>query len=214
LQVPISQFAPPSEERQDGLVQPAIAATGLVVRVRGSVIDVEFRNGALAALYEALVVEWDGAHPLLIETEGHLDPHTVRAVAIQNTAGLYRGCAVRKTGNPISVPVGEQVLGRLIDAVGEPIDGGVAFASDIPRWSIHRAAPPFKRQDPTREAFQTDIKVIDLLAPLANGGKAGMFGGAADRKPCLKPVTRNSRSRREYRRRRRDDFRFARDAPS
>jgi F-type H+/Na+-transporting ATPase subunit beta len=184
LQVPTSQIALPTEHH-DGLAQPAIVATGLVVRVRGSVIDVEFPDGALPALYEALVVEWDGPYPLLIETEDHLDPHTVRAVAMQNTAGLYRGCAVRKTGSPISVPVGEQVLGRLINAVGEPIDGAGAFGSDVPRWSIHRAAPPFNRQDPTRQVFQTGIKVIDLLAPLANGGKAGMFGGAGVGKTVL-----------------------------
>ena len=161
------------------------AATGLVVRVRGSVLDVEFSDGALPFLDEALIVNWDGAYPLLIEVEEHLDPHTVRAVAMQNTAGLRRGCAVRKTGGPISVPVGEKVLGRLINVVGEPIDGLGAFASDIPRWPIHRAAPVFSRQDPSREVFQTGIKVIDLLAPLAKGGKAGMFGGAGVGKTVL-----------------------------
>ena len=158
---------------------------GLVVRVRGSVVDVEFSDGALPALSEALIIEWQGAHPLLIEVQEHLDPHTVRAVAMQNTAGLSRGCAVRKTGGPISVPVGEKVLGRLINAIGEPIDALGAFASDVPRWPIHRAAPAFSRQEPTREVFQTGIKVIDLLAPLVRGGKAGMFGGAGVGKTVL-----------------------------
>lgn len=163
----------------------SIAPTGLVVRVRGSVVDVEFSGDALPALSEALIIDWDGAYQLVIEVEEHLDPHTVRAVAMQNTAGLQRGCAVRRTGGPISVPVGEKVLGRLINVVGEPIDALGAFASDVPRWPIHRAAPAFNRQDSTREVFQTGIKVIDLLAPLAKGGKAGMFGGAGVGKTVL-----------------------------
>ena len=104
---------------------------------------------------------------------------------MQNTAGLRRGCAVRKTGAPISIPVGEQVLGRLINVVGEPIDGLGAFASTVPHWPIHRAGPVFSRQDPAREVFQTGMKVIDLLAPLAKGGKAGMFGGAGVGKTVL-----------------------------
>lgn len=161
------------------------AATGIVVRVRGSVVDVEFADGVLPALSEALVVEWDGAYRLLIEVEEHLDPHTVRTVAMQNTAGLRRGCAARKTGGPIRVPVGETVLGRLINVVGEPIDGLGAFASNVPQWPIHRAAPAFSHQDPAREVFQTGMKVIDLLAPLAKGGKAGMFGGAGVGKTVL-----------------------------
>ena len=98
------------------------AVTGIVVRVRGSVVDVEFSAGGLPALNEALVVECGAAFPLLMEVEDHLDPHTVRAVAMQNTAGLRRGATVRKTGGPISVPVGEKVLGRLINVIGEPID--------------------------------------------------------------------------------------------
>jgi F-type H+/Na+-transporting ATPase subunit beta len=158
---------------------------GVVVRVRGSVVDVEFSGGALPALMEALSVEWDKAFPLLMEVEVHLDPHTVRAVAMRNTAGLYRGAVVRKSGAPISVPVGEQVLGRLINVVGEPLDELGHFASDVPRWPIHRAAPAFRRQDPAREVFQSGIKVIDLLAPLAKGGKAGMFGGAGVGKTVL-----------------------------
>lgn len=161
------------------------AASGIVVRVRGSVVDVAFADGALPALNDALAVEWDGTYRLLVEVEEHLDPHMVRAVAMQNTAGLRRGCAVRKTGGPIDVPVGEKVLGRLINVVGEPIDGLEPFAPAVPRWPIHRAAPAFSRQDPAREIFHTGMKVIDLLAPLANGGKAGMFGGAGVGKTVL-----------------------------
>jgi F-type H+-transporting ATPase subunit beta len=160
-------------------------ADGVVVRVRGSVVDVEFGTGALPAIADALIVQWDGGFPLLLEVQDHLDRHTVRTVAMQNTAGLRRGTAVRPSGGPITVPVGEQVLGRLINVVGEPTDELGAFAADVPRWPIHRAAPPLIRQDPTREVFETGIKVIDLLAPLAKGGKAGMFGGAGVGKTVL-----------------------------
>jgi F-type H+/Na+-transporting ATPase subunit beta len=161
------------------------AVTGTVVRVRGSVVDVEYPPGALPALAEALLVDWSEAAPLLLEVQDHLNPRTVRAVAMQNTAGLRRGVAVRKTGGPIAVPVGEQVLGRIINVAGEPIDELGDFLSDVPRWPIHRTAPPFSRQDPSREVFETGIKVIDLLAPLARGGKAGMFGGAGVGKTVL-----------------------------
>jgi F-type H+/Na+-transporting ATPase subunit beta len=161
------------------------AVAGTVVRVRGSVVDVEYPPGALPALAEALLVDWSEAAPLLLEVQDHLNPRTVRAVAMQNTAGLRRGVAVRKTGGPIAVPVGEQVLGRIINVAGEPIDELGDFLSDVPRWPIHRTAPPFSRQDPSREVFETGIKVIDLLAPLARGGKAGMFGGAGVGKTVL-----------------------------
>src|SRR5579875_2419738 len=160
-------------------------ADGIVVRVRGSVVDVEFATGALPAIADALIVQWDGGFPLLLEVQDHLDRHTVRTVAMQNTAGLRRGTAVRSSGSPITVPVGEQVLGRLINVVGEPTDELGAFAADVPRWPTQRAAPPLIRQDPTREVFHTGIKVIDLLAPLAKGGKAGMFGGAGVGKTVL-----------------------------
>jgi F-type H+/Na+-transporting ATPase subunit beta len=149
------------------------------------VVDVKFSYCAPPALKEALVVETHEEPPVLIEVEEHLDPHTIRAVAMRNTAGLQRGMTARKSGQPISVPVGEKVLGRLINVVGEPIDGLPPFASDVPRWPIHRAAPAFSRQDPAREVFQSGIKVIDLLAPLAKGGKAGMFGGAGVGKTVL-----------------------------
>ena len=179
-------MAQPCDDKSAGGMEsiPDTAATGVVVGVRGSVVDVEF-SGGLPALAEALMVERGADSPLLIEVQDHLNPHTVRAVAMRDTAGLSRGAGVRKTGGPISVPVGEKVLGRLIDVIGEPIDELGAFASDVPRSQIHRAAPAFSRQDPTREVFQTGIKVIDLLAPLAKGGKAGMFGGAGVGKTVL-----------------------------
>ena len=162
------------------------ASSGTVVRVRGSVIDVEFpANMILPAISEALIVNWDGAWPLLVEVQEHLDIHTVRAVAMQSTAGLRRGTAVNLTGSPICVPVGEKVLGRLIDVIGNPIDGGSGFTDDVPRKPIHGAAPALIGQSSKRELFHTGIKVIDLLAPLAAGGKAGMFGGAGVGKTVL-----------------------------
>jgi F-type H+-transporting ATPase subunit beta len=178
----------PSEIKPAGAGKTAgspIADTGAVVRVRGSVVDAEFSEGALPALAEALLVDWGEAAPLLLEVQDHLNLRTVRAVAMQNTAGLRRGAAVRRVGGPITVPVGEQVLGRLINVAGEPIDELGDFPPGVPRWPIHRTAPPFSRQDPSREVFQTGIKVIDLLAPLAKGGKAGMFGGAGVGKTVL-----------------------------
>jgi F-type H+/Na+-transporting ATPase subunit beta len=160
------------------------AIEGVVVRVRGSAVDVEFTDGGLPSLNEALIVEGSGV-PLLMEVQDHVDRHTIRAIAMQSTAGLRRGAPVRKSGGPILVPVGEKVLGRLINVVGEPIDEMGAFAAGIPRSPIHRDAPVLNRQDPSREVFQTGIKVIDLLAPLARGGKAGMFGGAGVGKTVL-----------------------------
>ncbi|MGA7762721.1 MAG: F0F1 ATP synthase subunit beta, partial [Candidatus Binataceae bacterium] len=163
-----------------------LASSATVVRVRGSVIDVEFPAGMLLPpINEALIVKWDGGWPLLVEVQEHLDLHTVRAVALQSTAGLRRGTAVNRTGGPIRVPVGEKVLGRLIDAIGNPIDGGNRFADDMLRKPIHGAAPPLTSQSSRRELFHTGIKVIDLLAPLAAGGKAGMFGGAGVGKTVL-----------------------------
>jgi F-type H+-transporting ATPase subunit beta len=158
---------------------------GSVTRVRGSVVDVEFGPDALPALNEALVVDWNGGHPLVVEVEEHLDPRVVRAVAMENTDGLRRGTPVSRTYKPIEVPVGEKVLGRLINVVGEPTDRLGPLGADAPRWPIHRAAPALNRQDHTREIFYTGIKVVDLLAPLAKGGKAGMFGGAGVGKTVL-----------------------------
>jgi F-type H+-transporting ATPase subunit beta len=160
-------------------------SSGTVVGVRGSVVDVEFSMGALPSLNEALVVEHLKGAPLLLEVQDHANLRTVRAVAMQSTAGLWRGAPVARTGGPITVPVGEQVLGRLINVAGEPIDELGEFAADAPRWPIHRRAPPFSRQDASREVFETGIKVIDLLSPLAKGGKAGMFGGAGVGKTVL-----------------------------
>jgi F-type H+-transporting ATPase subunit beta len=157
---------------------------GLVTRVRGSVIDAEFPSGQLPHINDALVIESQKIR-LIAEVQEHLDRRTVRAVAMESTSGLGRGASVRDTRSPIEVPVGEPVLGRLVNALGDPIDRLGRFTPDIKRWPIHRGSPPINRQDHKREIFWTGLKVVDLLAPLARGGKAGMFGGAGVGKTVL-----------------------------
>jgi F-type H+-transporting ATPase subunit beta len=167
-------------------VQPAgPEPTGVIVGVSGSVIDVAFPEGALPGLGQALAIGWDGPHALMAEVQQHRDRTRLRAVAMQDTAGLRCGVPVRATGGPIAVPVGEAVLGRLIDVTGAPIDRGAPFAADLPRSPIHRAAPALAAENGRPEPYLTGIKVVDLLAPLVRGGKAGMFGGAGVGKTVL-----------------------------
>ncbi len=158
---------------------------GVVHAVRGAVVDVVFTATDLPPINSALVVEWDQAEPLILEVHSHLDLTTLRAVAFQSTAGLARGIAVRATGGPVEVPVGEAVLGRLLDVVGAPQDNGPALPDDTPRRSIHAAPPLLSAQTRTTDVFETGIKVIDLLTPMAQGGKAAMFGGAGVGKTVL-----------------------------
>ncbi|MDE2065022.1 MAG: F0F1 ATP synthase subunit beta, partial [Bradyrhizobium sp.] len=153
-------------------------ATGTVISVRGAVIDVAFPVDELPKLGDALVVEWDQAETLVLEVQAHLDEATVRGVALQATAGLKRGVMVRSTGGPIKVPVGDAVLGRLLDVTGRARDNGPALPDDLARAPIHSPAPPLGERSPATAMFETGIKVIDLLAPLPQGGKAAMFGGA------------------------------------
>ncbi len=156
----------------------ALTESGVVVAVHGAVIDVAFDSGPLPRLEEALVVQWDQPDTLILEVQAHLDERTVRGVALQATTGLQRGIPVRATGGPITVPVGDAILGRLLDVTGAVRDKGPALPADILRSPIHRAAPPLSERSPATAIFETGIKVIDLLAPLAQGGKAAMFGGA------------------------------------
>ncbi len=158
---------------------------GTVTRIRGSVVDVEFTSERLPPINDALIIDSDGDARLVVEVQEHLDPRTVRGVAMENTAGLRRGAAVWHPGGPIQVPVGEKVLGRLMNVIGFPIDRLEPFEADVLRWPIHRGSPSISRQDHKREVFRTGIKVVDLLAPLAKGGKAGMFGGAGVGKTVL-----------------------------
>jgi F-type H+-transporting ATPase subunit beta len=151
---------------------------GTVLAVRGAVVDVGFEPGELPRLGDAMLVAWDQPEALIVEVQAHLDETTVRGVALQATAGLKRGVTVRPTGGPITVPVGEPVLGRLLDVTGSPRDNGPALPEALPRIPIHGPAPPLIERSPATSIFETGIKVIDLLAPLPQGGKAAMFGGA------------------------------------
>jgi len=158
---------------------------GRVTAVRGAVLDVAFDGVTLPPIDDALVITPDKGVPIIAEVQSHLDEGTVRAIALQSTAGLRRGVAAHATGGPLKVPVGEAVLGRLLDLTGAIGDKGRPFAADVPRRPIHRSPPPLAAQSGATELFSTGIKVIDLLTPLAQGGKAAMFGGAGVGKTVL-----------------------------
>ena len=156
---------------------------GTIVQVMGPVVDVAFPSGALPALQEALEVELNGQRTVM-EVAQHVGGDTVRCIMLSPSEGLGRGVPVTATGGPISVPVGEGVLGRMFNVLGDAIDGkGPVDAGE--RWGIHRRPPSFERQRPVVDLFETGIKVIDLLAPYANGGKIGLFGGAGVGKTVL-----------------------------
>jgi F-type H+-transporting ATPase subunit beta len=161
------------------------ANDGCVVAVRGAVVDVRFADGPLPPIEDALLILSDDLAPVLAEVQTHLSETTVRALALQATAGLRRGARVQACGGPIAAPVGEAVLGRLLDVTGATRDDGPALPALIERRPIHRAAPPLAAQTGSTTLFSTGIKVIDLLAPLAQGGKAAMFGGAGVGKTVL-----------------------------
>lgn len=150
---------------------------GKVIQIIGPVIDVEFADGMkLPKIHDALEVA-NGKEKLIVEVHQHLGGGRVRAVAMGTTDGLRRGAGVVATGSAIEVPVGQQVLGRMFNVLGEPIDGKPAFSPDHLRV-IHRQAPSFEEQSTTAEVFETGIKSIDLFCPFMKGGKVGLFGGA------------------------------------
>ena len=154
---------------------------GQITQVMGAVVDVEFDDSALPPIYNALQVsnpaisdkDWN----LILEVAQHLGENTVRCIAMDSTEGLSRGLQVRDTGNVITVPVGGDTLGRILNVVGEPVDEGVSLDT-VKRAPIHRAAPPFVDQATEVKILETGIKVVDLLAPYPLGGKVGLFGGA------------------------------------
>lgn len=158
---------------------------GKVVSVHGAVVEIAFPAGSLPLVETLLAVAWDQPQTLLLEVQGHVDAHTVRAVALQATAGLARGVRVRATGAPLSVPVGKGVLGRLLDVTGQLRDRGADLPADTPRRPIHHAPPSLNAAAVRDTLFETGIKVLDLLAPLAQGGKTAMFGGAGVGKTVL-----------------------------
>lgn len=149
----------------------------------GVVVDVEFSGDKLPAIYEALHVEHD-KKTIVLEVAQHLDEHTVRTISLQSTDGLKRGQEVIPTGAPISVPVGAETQGRMFNVVGEPIDGRV-ISDKVKKASIHREPPALSEQVNKTEILETGIKVIDLIAPIAKGGKVGLFGGAGVGKTVL-----------------------------
>ncbi|MDB5972260.1 MAG: synthase subunit beta [Hydrocarboniphaga sp.] len=164
----------------------AALAPGTVLAVRGAVVDVRFSERHLPALESALNIERAGGDaPLVVEVQSHIDLRTVRCVAMSGTDGLPRGAAAYPTGAPLTVPVGPRVLGRLFDVTGKVLDGGPPLSADIPRWPIQRAPPPLAKRANQIQLFETGIKVIDLLTPVAQGGKAAMFGGAGVGKTVL-----------------------------
>ena len=162
---------------------------GKVVQVIGPVVDVEFDDDHLPAIYNAVRISDRGAETglpvdVVCEVEQHLGENRVRTVAMEPTDGMVRGMAAEDTGQPISVPVGEATLGRVINVVGKTVDKlGEIGATE--RWPIHREAPPFEEQSTKVEMFETGIKVIDLLEPYMKGGKTGLFGGAGVGKTVL-----------------------------
>ncbi len=154
---------------------------GKVVQVTGPVVDVEFPPGGLPEIFMALRVSNSGIDDregnLVLEVAQHLGENTVRTIAMDATEGLMRGQEVTSTGDVIRVPVGPETLGRIMNVIGEPVDERGPIESET-TYPIHRAPPEFIDQSTTVEAFETGIKVVDLIAPYPKGGKVGLFGGA------------------------------------
>jgi F-type H+-transporting ATPase subunit beta len=154
------------------------------VRVAGVVVDAEFPSGDLPSIHNALIIDQELEQHLVVEVQDHVDPHTVRAIAMGGTSGLRRGLAVRDTGQPIRVPVGPHTLGRMFNVLGQAIDGGPQPHS-LERHAIHAEPPPMGELRVVEEPFITGIKAIDLLTPYPRGGKIGLFGGAGVGKTLL-----------------------------
>ena len=149
-------------------------SSGRIVQIIGAVIDVEFPRDSVPRVYDALKVDGKG---LTLEVQQQLGDGVVRAIAMGSSEGISRGLAVSNTGAAVSVPVGKETLGRIMDVLGEPIDEKGPIGEQE-RWAIHRKAPSYDEQAASNELLETGIKVIDLVAPFAKGGKVGLFGGA------------------------------------
>ena len=164
----------PTEEKK--------ANFGKVVQVIGPVLDVEFESGHLPELYNALRIreKTDAGTDIdvVVEVQQHIGRNQVRAVAMSSTDAVVRGMKVEDTGGPITVPVGEAALGRILNVLGNPVDNGPPIPDTVERWPIHRPSPEFADLEPKTEIFETGIKVVDLIAPFVKGGKIGLFGGA------------------------------------
>lgn len=160
-----------------------IVNKGELIRITGPVLDVKFHDGYLPQIYNALVIKI-GEREVWLEVAMHIGDDTVRCIALHATEGLSCGLAVINTGDRIKVPVGQETLGRVVGVIGQPIDGKGPINAKT-RLPIHRTPPKFADQNPATEVFETGIKVIDLLAPYAKGGKIGLFGGAGVGKTVL-----------------------------
>ena len=157
---------------------------GKIMQVMGPVVDVEFENKeSLPKIKDALTVE-NGGKRSVMEVAQHVGNNTVRCIMLAASEGLCRDMEVTATGHGISVPVGEKTLGRLFNVLGDTLDGGESLENEE-HWVIHRDPPSFEDQSPVVEILETGIKVIDLLAPYAKGGKIGLFGGAGVGKTVL-----------------------------
>ena len=150
---------------------------GTLVQIIGPVLDIKFPADALPKLLNAITITAPDGHVVTVEVAQHIGQDTVRCIAMQSTDGLVRGMDAVDTGAPISVPVGRENLGRIFNLLGEPVDNKPAVDTSE-RWPIHRPAPAYEDQQPQTEILETGIKVVDLIAPYAKGGKIGLFGGA------------------------------------
>ena len=156
---------------------------GKVVQVTGPVLDIRYKEGELPALLNAIEIDING-HKLIAEVAQQIGDDVVRCIAMSSTDGLVRGTDAVDTGSPITVPVGDECLGRVFNLLGDPVDNKpVPEAKE--RWAIHRPAPSYEEQTPATEILETGIKVVDLICPYAKGGKIGLFGGAGVGKTVL-----------------------------
>ena len=167
---------------------PTEKRTGKVVQILGPVVDVRFVEGKLPEIYTALTLTnpsgTDGENKLVLEIVQHIGDNTVRSIAMDSTDGLKRGIEAVDTGGQITVPVGEETLGRIMNVIGDPVDEQGPIKSRK-RYPIHRSAPKFDELNTSNEILVTGIKVVDLLAPYMKGGKIGLFGGAGVGKTVL-----------------------------
>jgi F-type H+-transporting ATPase subunit beta len=171
-----------TEKKKAPATEAKKANFGKVVQVIGPVLDVEFESEHLPELYNALRIraKTDAGVDIdvVVEVQQHIGRNQVRAVAMSSTDAVVRGMEVEDTGGPITVPVGEAALGRILNVLGNPVDNGPPIPDSVERWPIHRSAPKFADLEPKTEIFETGIKVVDLIAPFVKGGKIGLFGGA------------------------------------
>jgi F-type H+-transporting ATPase subunit beta len=152
-------------------------AQGKIIQIIGAVIDIEFPSDHMPKVYDALTLDSDEGKGLVLEVQQQLGDGIVRTIALGASEGLRRGIAVRNTGHPIQVPVGQKTLGRIMDVLGNPIDEAGPIGEET-RRGIHQPAPSYEELSPNQELLETGIKVIDLICPFAKGGKVGLFGGA------------------------------------